>query len=866
MSHSIPSRTDSQASSYFRSSSTRRSDTSATSGYRSRRPHTSLSGYSGYSPSVTNVSRPSTARPGSRPGTSSGRRSRTTAASSIFGPVEAQDIVCALSEARGVSPVVGVAFVNVSIGEVIISQICDNRAYVKSIHQIQLSSPSRIVFMSTVCPPNNPSTLFSLVQNLTSDAQIDAFERSAWSETEGLEYIQNLAFKDDIEPLKVATQGKFYAISSFAAAMKYIHQKFSINFVPHSLRIQYRPSEDTMMIDISAIQSLEIMQNLRNSKSKDSLFGLLNHTSTPMGSRLLRSNILQPPTDAERVVVTRYDALEELTTNEEMFLEIRKALKMFHDIEKLLTKLIIVHTNANVQKVEEQINQVLMVKSFLEAIPELYTALGPATCDLLTKIRGRCCPEITGPILDKIRQTIEADVTYMKSALDLRNQRTFAVKAGINGMLDVARQTYKELTEEIHLHIDALNGTHKLNATLRYDNGRKYWLRFQAADFDDRPIPDILINVVRKKDKIECQTLDLVKLNLRLSDTSNEVVIRSDSVVQDLLRELRDNAPHLFQVCESVALIDMISSFAQLATTRDYVRPDISSTLALKAARHPVLDKNMNGKFVPNDYYSTEQYCFHIVTGCNMAGKSTYIRAVALLQIMAQIGSFVPAEYAAFSIIHSIFARVSLSDNIESNLSTFSVEMREMAFILRNIDNKSLAIIDELGRATSNRDGLAIAIAMSEALIESRASVWFATHFIDLTKVLADRPGVLNLYLAATSSTTAEGIPHITMLYKATSGAIRGEEHYGINLARAIGLPQTFIDKAEGVVEDLRKKREASKRSSESSRLVARRKLILNLQDALRQAKDLGSEEALSGYLTRLQEEFVARMEEVDSM
>ncbi|CEI69168.1 unnamed protein product [Fusarium venenatum] len=861
MSRSIPSRTDSRASSYFQSSSTRRLGTSATSGHHGRRPQTSLSGYSSYSTSLTSVSRPSTTRPGSRPSTSSGKRSRTTTASSIFGPVEAQDIVCALSEARGVSPVVGVAFVNVSMGEVIISQICDNRAYVKSIHQIQLSSPSRIVFMSTVCPPNNPSTLFSLVQNLTSDAQIDAFERSAWSETEGLEYIQNLAFKDDIEPLKVATQGKFYAISSFAAAMKYIHQKFSINFVPHSLRIQYRPSEDTMMIDISAIQSLEIMQNLRSSKSKDSLFGLLNHTSTPMGSRLLRSNILQPPTDAERVVLTRYDALEELTTNEEMFLEIRKALKLFHDIEKLLTKLIIVHTNATVQKVEEQINQVLMVKSFLEAIPELYTALGPATCDLLTKIRRRCCPEITNPILDKIRQTIEADVTYMKSALDLRNQRTFAVKAGINGMLDVARQTYKELTEEIHLHIDALNVTHKVNATLRYDNGRKYWLRFQAADFDDRPIPDILINVVRKKDRIECQTLDLVKLNLRLSDTSNEVVIRSDSVVQDLLRELRSHVPHLFQVCESIALIDMISSFAQLATTRDYVRPDISSTLALKAARHPVLDK-----FVPNDYYSTEQYCFHIVTGCNMAGKSTYIRAVALLQIMAQIGSFVPAEYAAFSIIHNIFARVSLSDNIESNLSTFSVEMREMAFILRNIDDKSLAIIDELGRATSNRDGLAIAIAMSEALIESRASVWFATHFIDLTKVLADRPGVLNLHLAATSSTTPEGIPHITMLYKATSGTIKGEEHYGINLARAIGLPQTFIDKAEEVAEDLRKKREASKRSSESSRLVARRKLILNLQDALRQARDSGSEEALPGYLTRLQEEFVARMDEVDNM
>ncbi|KAF5706320.1 DNA mismatch repair MSH4 [Fusarium mundagurra] len=840
---SMPSRTASRSSSsYFQSSDSQAhlDHTVVRNSSAPRRPQTSLSEYSGYDHSGNStrpsISRPSTVRPGSRPGTASGRKSRNGTASSILGLSEAQTIVCAVSEARGVSPAVGIAFVNISLGEAVISQICDNQSYVKTIHKIQLSSPSRILFMTTACPPNNPSSLFSLVQDLITDVQIDAMERSAWSETEGLEYIHNLAFKDDIEPLKVATQGKFYAISSLAAAMKYIQQHFSINFVPHSLRIQYRPSEDTMMIDISAIQSLEIMQNVRNPKSKDSLFGLLNHTCTPMGSRMLRSNILQPPTRPDHFITPRF------------------------------AKLIIFPTNADVQQVEEQINQVLMIKSFLESIPELHTALGPANSVLLTKVRELCRPQITSHSLNTIRQTIEADVTYMKSALDLRNQRTFAVKAGINGMLDVARQTYKELTEDIHQHIDALNEAHGLDASLRYDNGRKYWLRLRAADFDDRPLPDLLINVVRKKDKIECQTLDLVKLNLRLSDTSNEVVIRSDKVIQDLLKELRSDVPHLFRVCESVALVDMITSFAQLATTRDYVKPDLSTTLALKAARHPVLDKTMNGIFVPNDYYSTEQYCFHIVTGCNMSGKSTYIRAVALLQIMAQIGSFVPAEYAAFSIIHSIFARVSLDDNIENNLSTFSVEMREMSFILRNIDDKSLAVIDELGRATSNRDGLAIAIAMSEALIQSKASVWFATHYVDLTKVLADRPGILNLHLAATTSTTEDGLPHITMLYKATSGAIRGEDHYGINLARAIGLPQSFIDKAEEVAKDIRRKRETTKRSSESTRLVARRKLILNLQDALRQAKDSGSEEALPGYLQRLQEDFVARMEEIDNM
>lgn len=131
----------------------------------------------------------------------------------------------------------------------------------------------------------------------------------------------------------------------------------------------------------------------------------------------------------------------------------------------------------------------------------------------------------------------------------------------------------------------------KLGATLRYDNGRKYWLRLQAADYEDQPLPDVLINVVQKKDKIECQTLDLVKLNLRLQDTSSEVVLRSDCVIQELMKDLQDDVPHLFRVCESIALVDMIASFAQLASTRDYVRPDISSTLALKGARHPVLDK-----------------------------------------------------------------------------------------------------------------------------------------------------------------------------------------------------------------------------------------------------------------------------------
>jgi DNA mismatch repair protein MSH4 len=267
---------------------------------------------------------------------------------------------------------------------------------------------------------------------------------------------------------------------------------------------------------------------------------------------------------------------------------------------------------------------------------------------------------------------------------------------------------------------------------------------------------------------------------------------------------------------------------------------------------------------VPNDYFSNQKHHFHIVTGCNMSGKSTYIRAIALMQIMAQIGCFVPAEYASFPIMHNIFARVSLADNLEANLSTFSLEMREMAFILRNVNDKSVVIIDELGRGTSPGDGLAIAIAMSEALIQSGAHVWFATHFVDLVQVLKDRPSVLSLHLVSEHSVTDEGEPRLSMLYKAKNGTVDATQHYGIHLARMIGFSESFTKRAEEVADEIRRRREANWRDSESRRLMARRKLVLNLYEALQQANEHGSDETLPGYLKHLQEEFIMRMNDLE--
>lgn len=245
-----------------------------------------------------------------------------------------------------------------------------------------------------------------------------------------------------------------------------------------------------------------------------------------------------------------------------------------------------------------------------------------------------------------------------------------------------------------------------------------------------------------------------------------------------------------------------------------------------------------------------------------MSGKSTYIRAIAMLQIMVQIGCYIPAETARIPIMYSLFARVSTDDILEQNLSTFSIEMREMAFILRNVNNKSLVIVDELGRATSTRDGLAIATAMSEALLQSNATVYFATHFADLAKGLANNIGVVNRHLKTVTqfSESAIDVPVMKMMYRVAEGP-ETQVSYGIALAKAVGFPPTFIAHAEKVAAELRAQSQAGKRDRQEIEEAKRRKLVANLVRQLQLANesDAGDEE-LAQYLKQIHDDFWAKM------
>lgn len=396
---------------------------------------------------------------------------------------------------------------------------------------------------------------------------------------------------------------------------------------------------------------------------------------------------------------------------------------------------------------------------------------------------------------------------------------------------------------------------------MKYDALRQYHIQLPILEANESELPEVLIDRFRRRKVLECQTLDLKVLNQIIVDSHNDVLELTNGAVQGLINDVRDEIEPLFKACDAIAMLDMLGSFSQLATTQDYCRPEITKALAVKSGRHPIREKIHSQKYIPNDAYASQQSRFQIITGCNMSGKSTYIRSLALMVVMAQIGSFVPASYASFPIFHQLFARISIDDCLEANMSTYGAEMRETAFILRHVDERSMVIIDELGRGTSTRDGISIAIAIAEALVESRALVWFVTHFRDLAIILGERNGVVNLHLAVELDTEKD---RMTMLYQVASGCVQ-EKHYGLALARVVDLPADVLQVAEKVSKALTMNAERRKRGSKAIAIARRRKLVLNLKEQLIHAREGNMRgKVLCTWLKNLQNEFVARMAAVN--
>ncbi|KAI8815605.1 muts domain V-domain-containing protein [Fimicolochytrium jonesii] len=624
--------------------------------------------------------------------------------------------VVAISEGRGVASELGLAAMDLRTNECLLYQFADSQTFTKTVHKLLFRS--QILLSFTLIEPVKSKLVTAIGENLP-DVDLVPVSRKNFNDNVGLRYIQQYGVADDNRNFMLGLSSKFYCLSAVAALMKYIENMQNILFANQSIRFKFQVIEGTMMIDPSTARNLELTLNLTNPKSTQTLFGVLNHTCTPMGARLLRMNILQPLC----------------------------ALKNSLDCDNLITSLVQVPKSPHLRHAESAINNVIAFKYTLKLIESVVSAAdGGDNALLLAIVKTLSDPELT-ELAQRLDEVVNADITYPKSAMGLRHQRCYAVKAGFNGLLDVARQTYRETTNDVYDLVTSYSEKHEINFRVVYNASLGFYITASREELGARDLPLEFINVKMKRKVLECTTLKLLSHNDRIQESLTEVYLMSDRIIAELIDDIRGKAGILFRASESLALLDMLLSFAHSCTISDCVRPEFTDTLAIKNGRHPVKESLGIVPFVPNDIFASEAANLQIITGPNMSGKSTYLRQIALLTVISQLGAFVPAEYASVRLTDKLFSRIGSDDSLEANCSTFMLEMRETAFILQNVASRSLIIIDELGRGTSTNDGLGITFAVCEELAKTQAFTFVATHFQELAAVMEVYPNVVNLHL-----------------------------------------------------------------------------------------------------------------------
>ncbi|MEF2653110.1 MAG: DNA mismatch repair protein MutS [Blautia sp.] len=577
--------------------------------------------------------------------------------------------------------------------------------------------------------------------------------------------------------------GEFESGVLAAGALFLYLQETQKTALSHMATIRPYSAEKYMLIDSSSRRNLELVETLREKQKRGSLLWVLDKTKTAMGARTLRSYVEQPLIDQEEIE-NRLSAIEELNEHPMLRDEIREYLQPIYDLERLISR--ISYKSANPR-------DMIAFASSLEMLPHIKQVL----------------KEFSSPVLRQLEEEMDSllDISgLIKQAIvddpPLAQKDGGIIREGYHEDVDKFRRSRtdgKKWLSELEARERERTGIRTMK--IKYNRVFGYSLEITNA-FKDQ-VPD---NYIRKQTLTNAERY----ITQELKDLEDLILGAEDKLYAleyELFCHVRDKVGaevvRIQQTAKAVAAIDVLASLALVAQRNNYVRPKInnSGVIDIKNGRHPVVEQMIeNDMFIANDtYLDNQKKRISIITGPNMAGKSTYMRQTALFVLMAQIGSFVPAEKANIGIVDRIFTRVGASDDLASGQSTFMVEMTEVANILRNATSKSLLILDEIGRGTSTFDGLSIAWAVVEHISNTKlcgAKTLFATHYHELTELEGKISGVNNYCIAV-----KEKGDDIVFLRKIVKGG--ADKSYGIQVAKLAGVPDTVIQRAKELVEEL---------------------------------------------------------------
>ncbi|GFT87305.1 mutS protein homolog 4 [Nephila pilipes] len=784
---------------------------------------------------------------------SAGDRSSTSKSSTTPQSCANTKIV-AIVEGRGVARgEIGMACIDIKNPVLLLSQFADTQAYLRLAVQLNVLKPLEVVMPNTSLEHGYKTKLLCRIRELFPEMTTVTVQRKYFNETRGLQYIQELC-ASEYKTVEIEVSPKYYCLAACAALLKYFEFKQNVTYATNSLKVVYCTSADTTMISMATARHLELVTNELD-KAEHCLYGILNHTLTPGGDRLLRANILQPPCDFN-TINTRLDCISELIDKEELFYDLKSVIGKFVDTEHLLSLCIQIPKEESVRSCEQKIANVICMKHTLELVKPLCNCLASCSNALFQTYFQILSDERFLILQEKIGLVIHTDARWQKGVLNMHMQKCFAVKPNINGLLDVARRAYSESVNDVSDIVKQLEKQYNLPLQVGYSSMRGFFIQIPCKLLPaGKELPQIFLKVNKYKNFTTCTTEDLIKLNDRIQESLNEIYLMSDLIINEVLNEIREHIGCLYNLTEAVSSIDFLLSLAHVCTLSDHVRPEFSSSLAIKNGRHPVIEKICGITFVPNNAFLCEEMNFMVLTGANMSGKSTYLKQLAVLQIMAQMGSYVPAEFASFRIADQILTRMGNSNDIEKNYSTFMLQMKETNFVLQHTTEKSLIIMDELGKGTSIEEGCAIAYAICEELLKTKAFVLCSTHFSQLTQLASVYPNVENYHFSVEYVLNKEDGCACNFTHILTPGPCK-EKYYGIKLAEISTMPQSIVLEAKRLVNTWSEARSpVSEDGASCDENKEKIKLVIHLIQ-LAQQDSLLDLEGLKDHLQNLQTQF----------
>lgn len=555
------------------------------------------------------------------------------------------------------------------------------------------------------------------------------------------------------------------------------------NTMEHMNKIIPYTTDRYMVIDSSSRRNLELVETLREKQKRGSLLWVLDKTKTAMGARMLRSFVEQPLIDAD-AINERLDAVTELNMQAMLREEIREYLNPVYDLERLVSR--ISYRSANPR-------DLLAFKMSLEMIPHIKNLLANFTSPLLVRINE----QMDG--LEDLYTLLEASITEDPP---LAVKEGGIIREGYNEQVDTYRNSKTQGKSWLaQLEAEEKEKTGIRNLKIKYNKVFGYYLEVTNS-FKDL-VPEYYTRKQTLTNAERYITPKLKELEDMILGAEDKLFALEYDLFCQVREELAAQIPRIQETAKAIAQLDVYASLSVVAQRNNYVRPTVNTkgVIDIKNGRHPVVEKMINNDmFIANDtYLDNGSKRVSVITGPNMAGKSTYMRQTALIVLMAQIGSFVPAEKAKIGVVDRIFTRVGASDDLASGQSTFMVEMTEVANILRNATAKSLLILDEIGRGTSTFDGLSIAWAVIEHISNTKllgAKTLFATHYHELTELEGKISGVNNYCIAV-----KERGDDIVFLRKIVKGG--ADKSYGIQVAKLAGVPDSVLDRAKELVDEL---------------------------------------------------------------